>query len=607
MSKRNDKAHALLILKHRNNYGWLLAALCLLLLVLAHTSVHAAVTAQVDRDTINEGETFTLNLNVSGSNSSQPDLSALHQDFDVLGTGQKSMIQIINGSIQSNHSWSITLSPKRSGKLIIPSIRVGSESSNALAVTVLPASASTAGNGNLGDVFIEVSAKPEHSYVQAQLLYTVRLYYATPLRQGTLSKPSLDNAIVQKLGDDSNFDTQRGGRQYQVIERRYAIFPQRSGKLEIPSVVFDGDVTDPSAQSGDPFFDSFNPVTRHVHLRSRKLEIQVAAQPAGYQGSNWLPAQDITLKEKWSTPNPQFRVGEPVTRDIIIQAKGLASSQLPDLPLPNVDGLKLYPDQAQTSDKAQGDTLVSEREQKIAMIPTRAGDLTLPAVHLTWWDTTTQQQRTTSLPAETIHVLPGTSVSNSTDYSNTTAQPSTPVQTTPAPTATTTAKAQSNAINTNTSGPQPSRLWIVASVFFALAWLITLLLWWRNKQTPPAATTQGTAATPEQDGEKRVKQACQQNDPQAVKRALLAWAKQHWSATPPLSLGALAALVNDAALANEIQILDKLLYAASAADWQATPLLQHFSAYLKQTHKREKPAHAALAPLHLHKTRAASK
>ena len=595
---------------HFSRYGNLLfavAGLTILMTLLVPGYAHAAVTAQVDRDTINEGETFTLTLTVTGSSSGQPDLSVLDKDFDVISSGERSEVQIINGSIQSHHAWSITLAPRHTGKLLIPPIALGNDQSTALTITVLPATASSNSGADKGDVFIEVNTKPAQVYVQAQLLYTVRLYYDAPLRQGTLSTPKLDNAVVQKLGDDTNFETQRGGRHYQVIERRYAIFPQNSGDLEIPAVVFDGAVDAPSTQTGDPFFDSFNRATRRVHLRSRKLTIQVAKQPADYHGVNWLPAQDIQLDQKWSPAQPQFRVGEPVTRTLTIRAKGLSASQLPDLVIPDQSGLKLYPDQPQTSSTPSGDTLVSTREQKIAMIPTQAGEVKLPAIELNWWDTQTQQERTAMLPAQTIHVLPGAAgVTNTTPSAP--AQPSTaaaPTQPEPASTAT---SAKSVAVAGATLTRQLPRLWIALTAFFALAWLITLLLWWRYKRPRPAPAGLRAVAddTSEQAEVKHIRQACAQNDAQRVKQALLAWARLRWFANPPLSLGALAARVDDASLANEIAGLDKCLYQGETPDWQANQLLQSFTHYLKRSNTREhtvKPA--VLEPLHRSQTRVA--
>lgn len=573
-------------------------------------SVQASITAQLDRTTINEGETFTLNITSSDGNKSQPDVSVLQKDFDVLGTGQKSMIQIINGSVQSQHSWAITLSPHHSGTLTIPPVPVGNETTNALTVTVLPAGANFKQGSAPSDVFIEVTAKPDKAYVQSQIIYTVRLYYDTPLRQGTLSEPSLDNAIVQKLGKDTQFETQRGGRTYTVIQRRYAIFPQRSGKLQIPSVVFDGDINDPSAQTGDPFFDSFNPATRHIHLRSRTLDLQVAGQPENYQGANWLPAQHIQLEQTWSPKHPQFRVGEPVTRTITIHAKGLAASQLPDLSMPNIKNLKLYPDQAQTKDIPAGDTLESTREQKIAMIPTQAGMLTLPAIHLKWWDTTTQQERVASLPAQTIEVLPSATTDSSANNNASSTQ---------SPVDNTTSKQQLSTIKPTTTAPSNSTVittaenkpwaWIILAAFFAIAWVFTLIFFLRrqpHKRAQKAVPKE--EQQPEQITAKQVRLACRLNDPQAVKHALLIWARKYWTETPPLSLGAIVTRLESDPMAQEIDMLDKSLYAANRTDWRGEKLLQTFEVFRKQSSKdKTKSAEASLAPLHLSQSRMAGK
>ncbi len=584
---------------------------CLLMIIacLAPAAAQAAVAAHVDRATVNEGETFTLNLRVSGSDDGQPDVSPLQKDFEVLGTGQRSEIQIINGNVESQRAWTITLSPRKAGKLVIPPITIGKDSSSALEVTVLPAAAASDSGADQGDVFIEVNTRPDSVYVQEQLLYSVRLYYAAPLRQGNLSEPTLDNAIVQKLGDDGKFETQRGGRRYQVIERRYAIFPQRSGTLEIPAVVFDGDVSDQSRRSGDPLFDNFNPSTRHVRLRSRKFDIQVAAQPATYKGATWLPAQDISLEEKWSPEAPQFRVGEPVTRTVIVRAKGLSASQMPDLSQPDPVGLKLYPDQAQTHISTSEDALVSEREQKTAMIPLQAGDLTLPAIHLDWWDTEAKRERRADLPARTIHALPAQASSIGASATTSQAKPSAVPQTITGNTNAAAIPATHRAAASDAQhGTWVLNIWKGLMVFFALSWLITLLLWWRISRSHRATANNSSGADDLTSlaAVKRVRQACRQNDNRALKSALLAWAQIRWPNDPPISLGALANRLDDDQLSAQIARLDQCLYAANATDWQPDQLLKFFTAFLKQTHNRARhDKTAALEPLRLNKSRAA--
>jgi hypothetical protein len=188
-----------------------------------------------------------------------------------------------------------------------------------------------------------------------------------------------------------------------------------------------------------------------------------------------------------------------------------------------------------------------------------------------------------------------------------------------APTTQSAATSQAAATDTGTNSvaisaasralPIPS-LWIALSVFFAVAWLMTLLLWWRYRRPHPAsaATPASTDEISDRAALKQVQQACAQHDPQRVKHALLAWARLHWSATPPLSLGALATQLDDEPLAKELAALDKCLYQTNTSDWQADQLLQAFTRYLKQANKREHAAKpAVLESLHRSQARVAGR
>lgn len=227
---------------------------------------------------------------------------------------------------------------------------------------------------------------------------------------------------------------------------------------------------------------------------------------------------------------------------MIVRAKGLSASQLPDLPQPDQAGLKVYPDQAQTHNSTSGDVLVSEREQKTATIPTQAGDLTLPAIHLDWWDTEAKRQRSAELPARTIHVLPGAA----TTTSPSSVKPSIVQQykgeksaVVPANKSVVASEMQHTALTFN--------VWTGLAVFFALAWTITLLLWWRiNRSRHVHSNTARSDDLTTQAALKHVKQACQQNDKQALKSALLAWARLRWPNDPPISLWALAKRLDNA-------------------------------------------------------------
>ena len=96
----------------------------------------AAVTASLERDHVASGETVRLLVQRDGSSNSQPDLSVLKDDFDVLASSSGSSVRIVNGHISSRTQLNLVLAPKREGTLRIPPLQWDGEQSAALQVTV---------------------------------------------------------------------------------------------------------------------------------------------------------------------------------------------------------------------------------------------------------------------------------------------------------------------------------------------------------------------------------------------------------------------------------------------------------------------------------------
>ncbi len=258
----------------------------LLLALLAAAVSAAEVRAWLDRDSARLGETVTLNVEASGSGSDTPDFSALSRDFEQLGTSSSSQVSIVNGTTTAKQLWAVGLQPRHEGRIEIAPIAVGGAASNALALTVLPAP--VAATTHAGDeVFVEMQAEPDAPYVQQQVRLTVALYFAVNLADGNLDEPHVDGAVVQKLGQDRNYQAQRGGRSYRVIERHYALVPQRSGALSVPALHFRGRAvgSDPAAM----FFGR----GREIAASSDALALQVRPRPAGAGSGPWLPAQSL--------------------------------------------------------------------------------------------------------------------------------------------------------------------------------------------------------------------------------------------------------------------------------------------------------------------------
>ena len=190
-----------------------------------------SVRAYFDRDTIYPGDTATLTIETDDQQQSanvEPDLAPLAQDFEVLGTSSGSQIQIINGQRSATTQWRIELAPKSEGTLQVPALQVGSARTAPLQLKVTPMPPEMA-RQQADHIFIQSEAEAaEKTYVQAQIGYTVRLLYDLPLLDGELSDPQPADAIVERLDKDRNYTTTINGRRYGVLERHYAIFPEKA-------------------------------------------------------------------------------------------------------------------------------------------------------------------------------------------------------------------------------------------------------------------------------------------------------------------------------------------------------------------------------------------
>lgn len=587
-----------------------LTGLLTAMLVLAAPTLRAAVDVSLDRNSVYSGDTVTLSIETSGDDrGQQPDLSPLKQDFDILGTSTSQQIQIINGQRADRNQWLVELGPLHTGTLTVPALKVGNTRTQVLVLKVSdPPSAAHSQAGQ--PVFIQSEATPSQGslFVQQQILYTTRLFYRVPLIEGDFSDPKLDNAAVERLGDDHQYQTTVDGQHYQVLERRYAIFPENSGVLTIPPTQFSGRMVSTVTQSspfgradaifermlgGNPFKDRFFAGTpfgdpgKRVHLRGDAVTLAVKPRPAAYQGHDWLPTEKLVLHDSWAESPPEFRSGEPVTRTITLEAKGLEAAQLPDIHMPETAGLRVYPESPVQTNRTDGDWIYGRSEQTFAFLATEPGRITLPRIRVDWWDSVAQKQQTAILPGWDVMVAAGSGAAVNSTPSAAPGSVAAAPATTPAPAhkAATAPGANPPAAAESTPPALPVRWLIAAAVLLVLVLVLTLLAR-RRRQPPPASAVppaSGTTENPRPAAARQARQglrnACMGNNPQTAARSLLDWGLVTWPQQPPRSLGALARRVTRGA--ELIRELETVLYAPGKRPWIGEPLWQALEAGLQ--------------------------
>lgn len=547
--------------------------LAVLLLTMLYTGFAQAVeiNVAVDRNPVSINDSFQLTFSAAESPDDDPDFTPLQRDFEILGQQQSTNASWVNGSFTKAITWTLNVMAKRTGKLQIPAIAFGDDSSKPLSITITQAADVNGGNQ---DLFLQVEVEPKQVYVQSQLIYTLRLYRRVQITQASLTEPEPDDAVVEKLTEDSNYNTQIDGVSYAVTERKYAILPQQSGVLTIPPLVLNAQVISSGRSRFNGFFGS--QITKTKRVTSKAVTVEVLPAPESAKGDYWLPAEQVYVEQKWSNDELEVKVGEPLTRTLSILAKGATVSQLPEFGARQDNPqLKSYPDQPVLKEQKTAEGLIALREEKIAFIPSSPGTYTLPAIEIPWFNTQTGQMETASIPAVTLTAVGA----------------ATPVM---APVSSLTGTQETAAGRETTVLETENPVWMWLALFFGTGWLMTLLLMFRRRFTRPEQPEPVDLAQRRlKDLSKALKKACQEHDPQRAKQALLQWGKIHFGAN---SLGAIAPHC-EARLRDEILYLNQCLYAAEKSSWNGKKLFQAFSEHQarKQMNKLHDPA---LEPLY---------
>ena len=515
-----------------------------LLLLAVSTLSWAALTATVDRSVIDSNETLQLVIRYDGQvMTGQPDFSPLENDFEILSNNRQQQYSWVNGQSESYTDWTMVLMPKRTGLVLIPSLNFKKDVSNAVEIRVRSASAAAAGAGKQ-PIYTETLVDKESVYIQEQLVLTHRLYTSVQLSDLSLSDLNVPDVILQKIGDNQ-YQKTINGRNYLIVEIKYALFPQVAGKLVIPALRFGA-----YESNGRSQFGGFTNRGTRIFRSTESKIVDVNVRPAHIAADQWMPSSEVQLAEQWSTDLNNLTVGEPVTRAIAISAAGLTGAQITPIQIIESDDYKIYPDQPQLQEQAKDSTIVGTRTETLAMVPGRAGEITFPAINVRWWDTVNQRMQTASLAAKTVQVRPSTAVA----ISPATVQPQ---------------AMESLAIGASEKPSELSLLTNLSLAFNALLIAALALLLLKRPRSGLAGRTSTEPATPAllslKQKFKAIEIQADKNNMMGMRDAILVWGRQLFAETPPTTLKDLSLLLADLELQQQFTQLDRQLYKDDAS------------------------------------------
>jgi len=551
----------------RKSLTQLFSVLTLALLLFTNSAAAGTLTASVDRKQITENDSFRLFLRYDEQvGFGQPDLTVLKKDFRVINQQRANQFRSMNGKTVSFTEWTLMLSPLRTGTLIIPSVEFDGQHSQAIEVSVNELSQSVK-NQIAKEFFFDIEVDTKNTYVQAQVIYTEKLYYSVNHEDPTLSEFKVTNAHVMPLGEVRQYNTNINGQRMGVYERRFAIFAEESGEMVIPGQKFSANIV-----------NAYNRWSRGrpVSVVAEPIRIAVKSTPTSYPQASWLPSPQITISDRWSKPYSEWQVGEPITRSITINAQGLSGSQLPKIALPIVKGLKYYPDQSEHNDKTDSQGIQGILEQSLAIVPTQSGRVTIPEMRIPWWNVESNRLEYAILPAQTVTVAaPVTALKIDSSQQN---KANTGATNNPA------------AIRANDSG-----YWIAATLFLLITNLISAFLLWNRSNKSSETDTQSSEPS-NKERLKQLKKACQQNDPVLMRQSLKNWSQQEFDIS---SLDQLALQFNSVALTNSLNELDSVLYQNSEnSAFNGQLLWNNLSQAIKKSQSNITTAPSELSPLY---------
>jgi len=377
--------------------------LTLLLSTAAYADVHS-LEATIDRNPVMLDEAIRLTVTADGSADRDAfDSSPLLKDFVVGRTSVSSQTSIVNFDTKRTTVWTTTLFPRKEGTFTIPSLTIEGKSTQPIQVKVIPVQEQS----NVArDYFVTTDIDVKEAYLNQQLLYTVKLFLSSNIERGSLQAPEMQNAEITQLGEDKQYTDIVNGRRYQIIERQFAVVPQASGEFTLRGPIFTGEVMAANTNQRFGFFNR----TQQINRVGPDITVNIKPIPQGIDYP-WLPSEMVRVDEEWPQGD-SFVAGEPVTRIVTLTALGVVEEQLPDIPEFYPPNFKLYPDQSNTTTVEKDQSLISQRQTSLAIIPTQPGNFVLPEITIPWFNTLTQQTEYATIPARSITVAPAGGANN---------------------------------------------------------------------------------------------------------------------------------------------------------------------------------------------------
>ena len=391
-----------------------------------------------------KGQQFRISYTVNTQKVKNFRAPSFGDGFEVLmgpSESRSSSTSIINGEVTSSTTITYTyiVLGVSEGEYTIPAATIVADgeqcTSNNLKIKVLPpdqtaatqsasgtagrgggqasssSSASQSGQISDRDLFITATVNKANVYEQEAILLTYKVYFTVNLRSLEIKMPDLKGFHTQEV------ELQRGepqlehynGRNYNtIVWSQYVLFPQQTGKLEIPSINFEGVVAVRTLRSMDPFDIFMNGGTGYVYVRKNistpKLSVNVSPLPAGKPSSFMGGVGEFSMKSSLSSTN--LKANDAVTLQLEISGVGnMKLINTPEVQWPQ--DFEAYDPKVENKFSLTRSGLSGKKVIEYLAIPRHAGTFTVPPVEFSYFDLKTKSYKTLTTESYTLQVSKG--------------------------------------------------------------------------------------------------------------------------------------------------------------------------------------------------------
>ncbi|MEW5820792.1 MAG: BatD family protein, partial [Cyanobacteriota bacterium] len=401
--------------------SFIIAVLIILILPLACISQPFA-KSWIDKYKLTVDDYITLTVEVSGASGvEQPQLMGMN-NFKQVSVSTSQQLVFMNNQQSSSFQYKYVLKPLNTGDLKIGEAYINTSSgrlyTKPITITVdksnvNPITSNISSKNNSNDflnastdsIFLKADVDDKNPYKNQQIIYTVKLYFTGNIADVKFDVPTFTDFLIEPLDQIKQYTTYAYGNYYSVVEQTYAMFPAKTGKIEIPPAV----LTAQHIDINDPFNSMFGNVQyQPVKLNSEAISLNVKelpTAPAGFKNS----VGEFKIDTKIDKVN--LEVGESAKLKIIVWGRGnILNVQSPEFAFDKEfrKNFKIYPSHPVTQITDKKDYIYGQKVFNFDLVALNPGNYDIPSAEYAYFNPDTKMYHQVKSSTIEVEVSPST-------------------------------------------------------------------------------------------------------------------------------------------------------------------------------------------------------